>query len=494
MRGETLEGTRLGAYEVGARLGEGPIATVFEGRHVELGKPVAIKVLDDRWPVGDPVRARFLTHARAAAALDHPHAVRLLDVGADDVQPAFLVMELLRGERLTDRLRAAGRMPLPAALALLLPVASALAYAHRQGVSHGRVIAGEIFLPLDRHGDPHPKLVDFRLSARCVEGGAEITPAADLQALAATLLETVTGQEPQVEGFLAAAVADPLLPEAVAGILRRALAPEDANAFPDVHAFARALLPYADAVVAEALSRDFAEKPAPVIRTGAATPERGRDLAQETFLGGSLPAAAAKLPCAPGTSTFYVKGIAYQGVVLLAERKVPGGFVALARELDDPDLLAFVRQPFLSASRYDILPMIPLNLAISRLLNKPLATLAAEQGRAQATFDARYGYRRVFEAMTLEAFHTYVPRIAGTYFDTGECTAERIGPAHVVVHRRRLPEYVLPWFAPVEAAYLEELARSKGATGVQATLRPPLAAASRKGLAIVDLDTELRWR
>jgi hypothetical protein len=355
------------------------------------------------------------------------------------------------------------------------------------------VSPGEIFLPLDRHGDPHPKLVDFRLSAACVEGGAEVTPVADLRALAATLLEAVTGHGVQPDASSAVAASDPLLPQAVDEILRRAMTAPEAEAFPDVHAFARALLPYADAAVADALSRDFDDNPAPVIRAGGATPSARP--AEETFLGGSLPAVAAtKLPRAPGTSTFYVKGIAYQGVLRLAESKVPGGFAALARELDDPDLMAFVRQPFLTTSRYDILPMMPLNLAIARLIPKPLATLAAEQGKAQATFDAQYVYRRVFGTLTLEAFHTYVPKIASHYFDVGECTAEQIGPAHVVVHRRRLPEYVLPWFAPVEAAYLEELVRSKGANGVQATLRPPLAAATRKGLAIVDLDTELRWR
>jgi hypothetical protein len=200
------------------------------------------------------------------------------------------------------------------------------------------------------------------------------------------------------------------------------------------------------------------------------------------------------VPFAPGTSTFYIKGIGYRGVAHFIDSKVPGGFTALARELDDPELVAFVRQPFLAASRYDVLPMLPINAAIARALGKPLATLAAEQGAAQASYDVQYVYRRLFESMTLETLHQYVPRLADTYFDSGECTAERVGPGHIVVHRRRLPEYVLPWFAPAQTAYLEEIARAKGASSVQGTLRPPLAAASKRGLAIVDLDTELRWR
>jgi serine/threonine protein kinase len=462
MRGEMIEGTRLGAYEVGVRLGQGSLTDVFEGRHVELGKAVAIKVLRAELASSPTARDRFLAYGRAAAILDHPHAVRIVDAGADgDV--AFLVTDLLRGDRLSDLLRA-GSIPLAGALALVLPVASALAYAHDRAIAHGHVGPREIFLPLDRHGDPEPKLADFRLCAACVEAGVEATPAADLAALAATLIEAIGGPAP--------------------------VAPD---AFPDVRSWARALLPHAAPPVGEAWERDFAERSGRSGDVFSVAPSSSPNV--ETIVGGALPGGALpKLPFPAGTSTFYIKGSGYRGVVRLIERKVPGGFPALSRTLDDPQLVAFLRQPFLSASRYDVLPMLPINATIARVLGKPLATLAAEQGAAQASHDVQYVYRRLFESMTLDTLHSYVPRLAEHYFDFGECTAEWVGPDHVVVHRRRLPEYVLPWFAPAQTAYLEEVVRWKGATSVQATMRPPLAAASKKGLSIVDLDTELRWQ
>jgi hypothetical protein len=490
MSGETLEKARLGAYEVGARLGQGRLTDVFEGQHVELDKAVAIKVLREELASSAAIRERFIDYGRAAATLEHPHAVRILDAGVEgDV--AFLVTDLLRGDRLSDRLQAAGGMPLAEALTFLLPIASALAYAHDRGICHGHVGPREIFLPLDRHGDAEPKLADFRLCAECVVGGVEPSPAADLAALAATLYETVTGRALELP-----ATAAPIAPEIradVGDIVRRALSPEAPDAFPDVRAWARALLPHTAPPVAEAWERDFAASSVSV-REGAWTPERTSPAA-ETLVGDAWPAGPPpKLPFPAGTSTFYIKGIGYRGIARLVDHKVPGGFAALGRELGDPELVAFLRQPFLAASRYDVLPMLPINAGIARLLGKPLATLAAEQGVAQASHDVQYVSRRLFESITLETLHSYVPRLADPYFDFGECTAERVGPAHVVVHRRRLPEYVLPWFAPAQTAYLEEVLRWKGAQSVQVTLRPPLAAASKRGLAIVDLDTELRWR
>jgi hypothetical protein len=203
--------------------------------------------------------------------------------------------------------------------------------------------------------------------------------------------------------------------------------------------------------------------------------------------------AVPKLPCPPGASAFRIRGIGYRGVVRFVESKLPGGFAALARELGDPELLAFLRQPFANASRYDILPMLPINAAIARGLKRSLGALAAEQGAAQACHDVQCVYRRVFDAMTLDSLHAYVPRLGDQYFEFGECTAERLGPGHLLVRRRRLPEYVLPWFGPAHAAYLEEVVRWKGALTVQATYRLPLAAATRHGLPTVDLDTQLQW-
>lgn len=91
-----MTGTELGGrYRVGKALGEGGMGRVYEAHDRELGRQVAVKLLRD--PLSDPaMSARFLREARAAAALTHPNACSLFELGEHEGQP-FLVMELLHG-------------------------------------------------------------------------------------------------------------------------------------------------------------------------------------------------------------------------------------------------------------------------------------------------------------------------------------------------------------------------------------------------------------
>ena len=123
-RSELLRGVRLGAYEVGSLIGHGATATVFEGKHVGLGRQVAVKVLHDHLASYQEMRARFLREARLAAKLEHPNVVEVLDVGTEgDI--AYLVMERLVGQDAAAHLRAKHHLDPEAALAIVLPVAAA---------------------------------------------------------------------------------------------------------------------------------------------------------------------------------------------------------------------------------------------------------------------------------------------------------------------------------------------------------------------------------
>src|SRR5580765_1933555 len=107
-------GTRLGPYEIAAPIGAGGMGEVYRARDSRLGRDVALKVVPAELAI-DPARLqRFEQEARAAAAIDHPGICRLYDVGHADGTP-FLVMELLEGETLRQRLR---RGPLPERKAL----------------------------------------------------------------------------------------------------------------------------------------------------------------------------------------------------------------------------------------------------------------------------------------------------------------------------------------------------------------------------------------
>ena len=95
-------GDRLGPYEIVAPLGSGGMGEVYKARDPRLGRNVAIKVLPDAFP-NQLSRERFNRESRAASALSHPNICAIFDVGESGGLP-FLVMELLHGETLSERI------------------------------------------------------------------------------------------------------------------------------------------------------------------------------------------------------------------------------------------------------------------------------------------------------------------------------------------------------------------------------------------------------
>src|SRR6266702_2836261 len=123
-------GTRLGPYEVIALLGAGGMGEVFKARDTRLDRSVAIKVLPAEFAQNAQLKIRFEREAKTISQLNHPHICTLYDVGDN-----YLVMELLEGETLADKL-AKGPLPLDEVLRIAIEIASALDRAHRQGVVH----------------------------------------------------------------------------------------------------------------------------------------------------------------------------------------------------------------------------------------------------------------------------------------------------------------------------------------------------------------------
>ena len=127
-------GTRLGPYEIVAHIGAGGMGTVYRARDTRLSRDVALKLLPS-WASSDPhMRERLAREARAISALSHPNICRLYDIGSSDGID-YLVMELLDGESLADRL-ARGPLSLEEALRIAGEIALALDAAHRAGIVH----------------------------------------------------------------------------------------------------------------------------------------------------------------------------------------------------------------------------------------------------------------------------------------------------------------------------------------------------------------------
>src|SRR6266852_4224040 len=129
-----VESTRLGPYEILAPLGVGGMGEVYRARDTRLGRDVAIKVLPSHLSSNPDLKARFEREAKAISALSHPHICHLYDIGSQDGTD-YLVMELLEGESLADRLQK-GPLPLKQALQYGVEIAEALEKAHRNGIVH----------------------------------------------------------------------------------------------------------------------------------------------------------------------------------------------------------------------------------------------------------------------------------------------------------------------------------------------------------------------
>ena len=127
-------GSRVGPYEVTSQLGQGGMGVVFRGRDSRLQRDVALKLLPDDFATDADRLHRFEREAQVLASLNHANIAHIY--GLEQVGNTIcIVMELVEGETLEDRLRK-GRLPLDEALGIARQIADALAAAHERGIVH----------------------------------------------------------------------------------------------------------------------------------------------------------------------------------------------------------------------------------------------------------------------------------------------------------------------------------------------------------------------
>lgn len=159
---QAVPGSVLGGrYRLESVIGGGSFGTVFRARHLELDRPVAVKVLSASAGTDPEAMARFRREGASACRVQHPNAVQVLDLGVNDGGVAYLVMELLRGRALDAVLDEKGQLTPRRSVQILEPVCRALAAAHAVGVVHRDIKPSNIFL----HGpNETPKILDFGIA------------------------------------------------------------------------------------------------------------------------------------------------------------------------------------------------------------------------------------------------------------------------------------------------------------------------------------------
>ena len=257
-------------YRLVRMIGSGGMGTVWEAEDEILGRPVAVKVLSESLAAGERAVRRFEREARAAARLSGPHIAAVYDFGRSEDRP-YIVMELVPGETLADRLAREGPLPPQEAARIATQVAEALEEAHAAGIVHRDVKPGNVMLT--PAGDV--KVMDFGIAAAAwaervttsdlVLGtpsylapeqakSEKTTPASDVYALGAVLYEMCAGRPPFVaESPVAVALAhvrddpQPLdqvakgVPPNIAAAAMAALAKDPAERPPSAAAFASML-------------------------------------------------------------------------------------------------------------------------------------------------------------------------------------------------------------------------------------------------------------
>jgi len=164
LAGEIQSGLVLAdRYRIESRIGSGNFGSVYRALHLDLDRPVALKVLQSNLGTGSESLERFRREGIAACRIKHPNAVAVLDFGVTPGGVAYLVMELLEGRSLDDELNEEGVLVPARCAQILVPVCEALAEAHRSEIVHRDIKPANIFL--HRTGEEEvPKVLDFGIA------------------------------------------------------------------------------------------------------------------------------------------------------------------------------------------------------------------------------------------------------------------------------------------------------------------------------------------
>jgi serine/threonine protein kinase len=251
-------------YRIIGAVGEGGMSSIYEAEHLGLDRRVAIKVLHPSLSDDPEAIARLRHEAKVVSAIGHPNICEVFDLGRTADGSPYLVMELLMGESLADRIKGSGAMHFGELAPLVKQVLRALDAAHDKGILHRDLKPENVFIEDGRHGSPPiAKLLDFGISKSMsydfiesqrlthtgmvmgtpyymapeqARGDSGLDQRVDLWAIGVMMYEALAGRRPFVATNYNALLVkiltsrprpvqkiDPLIPNGAAAIIERAL-------------------------------------------------------------------------------------------------------------------------------------------------------------------------------------------------------------------------------------------------------------------------------
>ena len=326
-------------YRLGERLGAGGWGSVYAGVQVELGRPVAIKILHKDVAHASDGLLRFEREARSAAALGHPNIAQVSDFQANPGEPPFLVMELLTGATLGTTLRGAPmqKLTVPRMAWIAYQMLAGLDVAHRAGIVHRDIKPDNVFLVAMPGVEDYVKLLDFGIAKLAGDASSHLTttgtmlgsPAfmapeqiksnafdhrVDLYAVGGTMYLALAGRPPfdapNVHGLLLAIteqravplhVLDPSIDPAMSALVERAMSKDPNGRLASAGEMRAALEPWLGGMAAHMSATANAARPSPSAppTVAGAPPMTTQALPQSRYAVSVTPATAPQSPYGP---------------------------------------------------------------------------------------------------------------------------------------------------------------------------------------------------